>query len=290
MKGISNNIIAYFMVILMIISVVNTLIVSYYAERKMHPTGEATLGGDVGILINGSISEPSPGGGGGGGGGERTPVIHILDFIKKDSYIIESFYNDKYIAIFPKSNYTFTNLGHKDDGVILKIGNFSFSVNISYLVKLDLDLDNIDDLSLVFDRGHITFTALHPPLPTPLPPRISIEKIIEEPGIRFPLGRLNYELLLLIFLVLVVIVIILQIIGLKKFASKEERTALEIYKQYKAELEKKKNNVLDVDKTKVYQDLINQKSLLQKSYIAGNINKEAYLKGRASIDNLLKKL
>ena len=131
MKSSLNVYIAAFMIILMIISIASMVIISNYAKKRASPTGNAAINGEVGVYVtDGHVTPPenppgSSSGGGAGGGSFRTPIIHLLDFINKDLYIIASYTDDQYIAIFPESNYTFLN---KD--------TFGGSSNLSLLMSI----------------------------------------------------------------------------------------------------------------------------------------------------------
>lgn len=297
MKRVSNNLIGIFMLFLMGFSMLNTIFVSYYAEKKLYPTGKATsLGGDIQILVKEAPSAAkvttSVEGGGGGGAG-RTPQVHILDFIKKNFYSIAFFIQDKYVAIFPQSNYTFVSVGQKDKEAFLETSGLQFSVKIGELVKLDLDLDNIDDLSISFDGQNIVFISLHIPIPGPTsePPRLSIEKIIQESGSRVPfvIGKRNYSWLLMILLVILIILFIWQYKRLRDLETAEEKKAVKIYKDYKSNKEASKK-VFNPEREETMSKLSRQLQLLQNSHSAGYISKESYNKGKERINQILKKL
>ncbi len=296
MKRVPNNVIAALMIFLMVFSLINTIFVSYYAEKKLFPTGKAALlGGQIGVLVNGTAetttgtSGTGGGGGGGVGTGLRTPKIHILNFITKNLYSLIPFINDKYIAIFPESNYTFRTVDLTAQSVLMETSNLAFNVKVGELVKLDLDLDNIDDLSISYDGKNIVFISLHIPIPGPVaPPKISIEKVIQESGARFPLiiGKYNYSLLFLIILIAMFILLTYQYRRLKKLETKEEKQAVEIYKEYKSKIEDP-NKIFTPERVSIIIKLNRQLQLLQNNYNAGRISKEAYNRGKEKINKLL---
>ncbi|MEK6974510.1 MAG: hypothetical protein AABW41_04725 [Nanoarchaeota archaeon] len=299
MRKISNNVIAVFMALFMVITLINTILVSYYVEKKYDITGRAaSLGGTVEVVIN----EPSPslgggaggggGGGGGGFGGERTPVTHILNFIYKNYYTLQSYPQDKYVAIFPGSNYTFTNNGYFNNSLALSILDFKFYVRLDELVKLDLDLDNTDDLSIKFDGKYMSFTSLHiPEFPATSPPKISIEKIVEEPGLRLPYSGTNFFFIFVILLLLIIAILAMQHRKIKKLETKEEKEAVKIYTTFRySKKTKPKTASLEAKKDDVYEKLLKQKSLLEESYKLKYISLESYNKGKERIDSLLRKV
>jgi hypothetical protein len=287
------------MVVLMFISIATTIMISNYAERKASPTGNAAIDGTVGVYVtDGSVLPPETPSGGGGGGSEsgllRTPIIHLLDFINKDLYIIASYKDDQYIAIFPKSNYTFLNKdtfgGYSNLSLLMSIKSLDFYIKTNEVVKLDLDLDGENDLSITFDGKEITFTSLHRPIQGPeSPPKISKENIVQEPGVNLPFFE-NFNYVGLILLVLLFITITLTTIRLKrKTSSKEETKAIKIFNEYK-EKSKNKNRVFDSDRENVYSWLNKERILLEKSYKMKSINEETYKNGKERIDSLIKKL
>lgn len=299
MRKISNNVIAVFMALFMVITLINTIIVSYYVEKTYDITGKAaSLGGIVEVVVNGT-SGPSPGSGGSGGGGggagfgeQRTPVTHILNFIYKNYYTLQSYSKDKYIAIFPGYNYTFTNDGYFNNSLALSILDFKFYVRLDELVKLDLDLDNTDDLSIKFDGKYISFISLHAPeLPAAAPPKVSIEKIVEEPGLRLPYAGTNFFFIFLVLLLLIITILAMQHRKIKKLETKEEKEAVKIYTTFRySKKTKPKTASSESKKGDVYEKLLKQKSLLEKSYSLKYISLESYNKGKERIEGLLRKV
>jgi hypothetical protein len=242
MKFSFNSYIAALMIILMFIVIVNTTIISNYAERKSSPTGNAAIDGTVGIYVTGNVTLPETpsgnGGSGSSGGPLRTPIIHLLDFINKDLYIVASYKDDQYIAIFPESNYTFLNKDTFGDSsnlsLLMGIKSLNFYIKTNEIVKLDLDLDGKDDLSITFDGKEITFTSLYRPIQGPeSPPKISKENILQEPGINLPfIKSFDYTLLILLIFILITLIITFRTF-FNKVPSNKGKNELKTSKKYK---------------------------------------------------------
>lgn len=295
MKKISNNIIALLMILLMAFSICNTIFVTRYADKKGSLTGKATLEGTVSILVNESSLEtpgtPGSTSGGNGGNNLRTPVIHILNFIEKDIYLIQPFKDDSYITIFINSNYTFLNKGFTNGIPFLSIQNIDFLVPQNKLIKIAFNNGTKYDLSIRYDGVDIIFSAIRQPeISSELPPIISTEDIILEPGLQFPIKITNnlFWLLIIILFLLLILGILYQQTYIKGLRSNEEIESLRIYKNYKNH--HLKLNVFDTSKSDTIQKLIQQREHLEQTHKLKNISDLTYEKGKKTINNLINKL
>lgn len=248
-------------------------------------TGEdcSSCSADCGTCVS---SVPS---GGGGGGGSRAPVTYLFNFMDREQYSERLYSGDAVILNFDSdAQYTFEiNSVLVDNKLVIEYSGVEFEIYWDEIAYFDMDVDGNDDLEISFINEYIVWTYLISEVSPEREVSIPIMKTekISLPSLRevsSPEGVLSLIIIFIILSLGVGVIFFYQHLRLRKVEKIQSKKIPKLYQKYKSP------GISKEEKNKYKNKLLKQKEILKKSRDQGFVSKNAYLKGKKRIDDMLK--
>ena len=216
---------------------------------------------------------------------------HLLDFTEEESYTISPKRGDKLKIILDFGlEYNFDVSGFVSrSSLLLSYEAESYEIGYYEMGYFDLTGDEINDIVISFvDGASLKIVSLYSPVS--VTPDDKFSPVLEKEKIKYPLVVPGLEIglnLIFIFVLIalaVLIVFIYHHLKLKRLEKTQGKSVVKIYHTYRKSRKSKE------DKIKMKGKLNKQLMLLVKAHKSGYVSKQSYLKGRARINDLIRKL
>lgn len=286
MIRLPNSYLAILIVTLMFFSLLGNTLISYNLERGVEVLGSAREETGIVKVDVTAPSRPGPTPTGGGGGGAPPRVI-VIELEKDKCYDLTLTRGDTVRVIFENGleyDFIVTKIS-KYTGVSFKLEGIPFDVKLDEITYIDLDADTLNDLTIEYRDGKVIFCAFHEPrIEKPVIPVIISKKVIKQSGEEIPfVSQPNFILFLILLILIVSSFIYYEHNKLKRL----EKT----HRKGKSKLRKSiKESIFNKDKRDRIINLERQMGVLERSYRSKLISESSYLKSKAKVRRILKKL
>jgi len=314
MKEVRNNILFFFAIVLVIVSLVLPMVVLtkyHYAPAvgkvsvgtinlTVLPTcGDGECEGsesclscenDCGVCVD--VTPPSTGSGGGGGGG-RSSVLHMIDFNIKDEYIFYAYKGDRAQVVMPGDAIYKFKIGEINTGEGFFVLTYTdidmdFTVYVDEITYFDMDANDKDDFSVYYGKDNkLIWSLIAEDIVEPgiIIPKVHKEKISDDEGFKLP--KIVYPStiigLILVIFIIVLLIFLLQHLRISGVEKKQKGKLERLHKKYMKI--KKRKGAREAYKEK----LRRQKDVLKKAYVGGHVRKSTYKSSLNRINRYLGK-